>query len=204
MNGEKGGNNSDNTIKIIVVISIVFSLLIVFGSLLSNNKHILPSPPYIDKAVAYIKNGKYHDAGVALVMKIDSDKTANALYNYANAKEEEVSDISMNHHYLKNIPDSYNGELSGEIKSYKIAMQSKYDQYAEAKKIKDAAIKKANDEERAAHLYIGDPEEKIIKIYGRPNKVNKTVIGNNYVSKQYCYDNMYIYTENGFITAYQN
>lgn len=197
-------NSNDNAIRSIVIISIVFSFFIVLGSLLSDSKTLISSPSYIDKAVSCIKDGKYNDATVALVMKKDSDKTASVLYNYANAKEEEISDISMNHHYLQKIPDSYKGELADEIKTYKVAMQSKYDEYKKNENIKNAAIKKANDEERAKHLYIGDPENKIVKIYGKPNRINKTVIGNDYESKQYCYNNMYIYTENGFVTAYQN
>ena len=55
--------------------------------------------------------------------------------------------------------------------------------------------KASQQQERNSHIYIGDPEKKIIDVFGQPERVNKTV-NSNLVRKQYVY-------KNGVVTTFQ-
>jgi hypothetical protein len=73
--------------------------------------------------------------------------------------------------------------------------------------IHQSNTQKANVEKqyKDTHIYIGDPENKIQKILGEPDRINRSVTS-THVSKQYVYGNgtKYIYTEDGIVTSFQD
>lgn len=52
-------------------------------------------------------------------------------------------------------------------------------------------------------IMIGMTEEDLILSWGRPEKINKTVVS-GIVSEQYVYNNQYVYVENGKVTSFQS
>ena len=72
-------------------------------------------------------------------------------------------------------------------------------------KLADKRARAAAEQERkdAIKVRIGSPEANIIAKFGQPERVNRTV--NRWgVSKQFVYDGVYIYTNNGVVTSSQN
>ena len=55
---------------------------------------------------------------------------------------------------------------------------------------------------RARSLYIGMPRADVIKTMGRPRDINQTVTA-NVVYEQFVYQGIYVYLENGKVTAWQ-
>lgn len=156
-----------------------------------------------DDVVELLKEGKWRDAAVASVNYRDCPEFE-VLYYYANAKEKESNDTqSMTKYYLDKIPDDYNGEFADEIKNYKQEILDKEKQ----KKILEEKQRVEKAKEREKHLYIGDSESKIRKIFGTPDQVNRHV-SDYATTKQYVYfrsDKMIcIYTKDGIVTDFQD
>lgn len=152
------------------------------------------------KALDYAKNGDWNDASAFLVMEKSKGGKYAAIYNYSNAQKAYGDrDILFAESYLEDIPTDYDGDLADEIKRFKNEI-SPLVQQEKAKKAKA-------DAEREKHIYIGDYETKIEQVYGKPDSINRTVIGNQ-VSKQYVYDRgskmIFIYTTNGVVTSFQD
>ncbi|MCI6655162.1 MAG: hypothetical protein MSH21_07940 [Clostridium sp.] len=95
---------------------------------------------------------------------------------------------------INKIPDKYNGDFAEKIKEEKKHLKSAYEEAA--------GLLKAVQEDEKKTLHIGDSELKIEQIYGKPIKVN---ISQNAYSehKQYVYNNMFIYVDDGVVTSYQ-
>lgn len=170
-----------------------------------------------EEAVALAKDGKWDDVSVKLVRFSDEDTSSSRrnLYDIACAEEKYAnSDFHMAQYYLKMVPDNYSGELADEVKDLRQKVDAAADEEKqqkekeEAEKIEQAKQKKAAaDAEHAKHLYIGDPESKIQKIFGTPDHVNRHVSSYG-TTKQYVYEydtgTVYIYTEDGKVTDYQD
>ncbi len=122
---------------------------------------------------------------------------------------------------LGKIPLDYEGELSEKIRNMRAALTARRDEYkqlaavaneenkrkAEEKAKADAEKAKADAEYRASHLYLDDPESKIYDIMGQPDNVNR-IVNQFGETKQFVYYRgskmICIYTENGFITDFQD
>ncbi|ORT99306.1 hypothetical protein D081_2035 [Anaerovibrio sp. JC8] len=133
------------------------------------------------------------------------------LYQDGHASDESLETA---HDYFDQIDPEYLGAMEKEIrqdrevvdKSYKAMLARK----AEAKRraAEAAAARKAAEEaERANNIYIGDPEEKIQKVFGTPYRVGRAV-SNGIEVKQYVYEypgyrHVIIYTTNGKVTGFQ-
>lgn len=200
----------------------VLGITIFFGAcvlflLSSNNTSInsqsdLPSKPYTNRlsdedyniALNLAKQGKWQDCAGKLVQAHNGDDRAKVLYAYAQAQQKyEINDFKMAQYYLKNIPDNYSGNFSEPIKQMKtMVLEKVIQQEANQKQAKVAAEK-----EKENHIYIGDPEEKIRKVFGEPDKVNRHV-NSSTVTKQYVYyyknKMVCVYTENGIVTDFQD
>lgn len=155
----------------------------------------------------------------------------NVLRNYVSAMkllkqgrntEQNVIDA---YYYLNVIDHNYNGPFAEDIKKAQQDITGPYNdakarreaiaakaaaeekQKEEAEKAKREAELAAEKAERDSHLYIGDTESKIRKVFGEPYEVNRTVVG-GHESKQYVYDRgskfLFIYTKDGIVTGYQD
>ena len=189
---------------IVLVAIILFSLVLYSCSGSGYYKNEPSEPPAYEQAVTLAKQGKWNDVAVKLVR--EKDNRSKYLYSYASAqKEYSKGNILMTISYLKDIPDDFNGDFSEEIKQFKATVYPLEAEY-KAKRDAEEAEKRQYKE---SHLYIGDPEKKITQVKGQPYEVNRTVIGNS-VHKQYVYYNedtgymQCIYTEDGFITGWQD
>lgn len=157
-----------------------------------------------NSAVNLAKQGKWHDCTIKLVRSHEGDNRAKILYAYANAQESyEKNDFRMAQHYLKDIPDNYSGDFSDTIKQMKTIISDKVVQQV----AKEKQAKVAEEKEKAKHIYIGDSEEKIRKVFGDPDRVNRHVNASG-TTKQYVYYQgnkmICIYTENGIVTDFQD
>ena len=156
-----------------------------------------------DETVDLINNKDWYDAAIR-ASRYKGNPEFKGMYYYASAKDAEAKGYAASiEGYLEDIPDDYAGAFADEILEYKR-------DYLETKKKKDNAMKQAikeDEEERAKHIYIGDPESKIRDVMGEPDDINRTV-NSGKVRKQYVFcrshKNIYIYTENGIVTAFQD
>lgn len=76
------------------------------------------------KGIELIKQGKWNDAAIALVLASkDNYEDSSALYNYAQAHEQfnknDYSGASMANHYMQDIPDTYTGLFKEDIFKFK-------------------------------------------------------------------------------------
>lgn len=141
----------------------------------------------------------------ATVERIQSKcPNAKEIYLYASSMINYYKgDIGLAGTYMQQIPDNYDGVLSENIKIDREKVISEYKVYQKKASEKQEREETQKKQERDSHIYIDDPEEKIIQVYGQPNEVNKTVTKYG-VSKQYVYDNVLIYTEDGYVTGWQD
>lgn len=138
---------------------------------------------------------------------INRHSNGRMLYHYVKAIHIYIGDSTIKNIYRTNaeqykaaydeinkIPDKYSGEFAEKIKAEKKYLKSAYE--------KAEGLLKAVQEDEEKTLHIGDSELKIEEIYGKPIKVN---ISQNAYSdhKQYVYDNMFIYVDDGMVTSYQ-
>ncbi len=166
-------------------------------------KHKLSDEDY-NTALNLAKQGKWQDCASKLVQSHEEDSRAKVLYAYAQAqKKYETNDFKMAQYYLKDIPDNYSGNFSEPIKQMKTMVSDKVVQ----QEANEKQAKAATEKEKGNHIYIGDSEEKIRKVFGEPDKVNRHV-NSATTTKQYVYyrDNkmVCIYTENGIVTDFQD
>lgn len=154
-----------------------------------------------------------------------------ALRNYTSAMKlmnngrNSDQDTIDAYEYLDRIDQNYNGPFAEDIIKAKQDITDSYNaakarqdaitanvaaekkQKEEAEKAKREAELAAEKAERDSHLYIGDSESKIRKVFGEPYEVNRTVVG-GHESKQYVYDRgskfLFIYTKDGIVTGYQD
>ena len=164
------------------------------------NKKIAEDQIY-QEAVGLAKNSQWKDCYLKL-SSVHGNVDARALCKYAEAQDfYNKGDIYAAIDQLVWIPNKYNGEFKDDIDQLRKKCNEEKQKRAkeeEARLAKSAA-------ERANDLYIGDSEGKITKIYGKPDKVNRTVVG-NHVSKQYVYwdKDLFIYTTDGEVTGFQD
>jgi len=85
------------------------------------------SSPYLEenyqKGIQLITEGRYSDASVSLVRPMKANyKHAKVLYAYASAK---TSGLDMREFYLRDIPASYDGPFSDEIRDFRLDTEKK-------------------------------------------------------------------------------
>ena len=208
-NGESTASGCGCLIVFVIVCIFLFNSC---GSSSTTNKATSSSSGYTQKlsdedynaAVYLAKQGKWKECAVKLVKSHEGDSRAKVLYAYANAQENYgENNFDMAKHYLKDIPDDYDGDFSAEIKQMKDIVAGKAAQQEADKK----KAREAKEKEEAKHIYVGDPEEKIRKVFGTPDSVNRHVSSYG-TTKQYVYyrgDKMIcIYTEDGVVTDFQD
>lgn len=153
--------------------------------------------------------------------KWESDDSRN-LYSIAAAEKSYADgDLVQTYYHLTDISDNYVGEFSGEVSKMKQDIQAADEEWKKKEEAEEAAAAKERERqitiekekqksveaERAKHIYIGDPESKIRKVFGEPDRVNRHVSEYGTL-KQYVYEyddgNTYIYTRNGVVTDFQD
>ncbi len=67
----------------------------------------------------------------------------------------------------------------------------------------EAEAAKKLQQERENSIYIGDNREKVLKVFGNPDTINRTVT-KNLVHEQWVYGRTYIYLENDRVTSWQD
>lgn len=166
-----------------------------------------------NQAVKYANTGNWEEVGVCLVRYIEVGGKYAALYNYANAMEyynndkKGLNDIA--YHYLEKVPEDYSDEFSDDIIKLKKKIKDEEDRERNNREFRyklEHEIDHELDEIAARHVFVGDIESKIERVYGEPETVNKHTSQYG-VSKQYVYrrgdKTMYIYTEDGIVTDIQ-
>jgi hypothetical protein len=153
---------------------------------IENDSFYVELPNYPDlKGTLKLSSEKQKESGfVTKVYKINNgdliwvNETIFTLYldNYKKPTVEETKAI--------------NAKVAKNVKDIKFKTQVEFFGEFTAQCIRDNQIKP------------GMKEAGIILLKGRPNKINKTETMRT-VSKQYVYDDMYIYTENGIVTTIQ-
>jgi hypothetical protein len=154
----------------------------------------------INSIVKFIEKGKYKEARrVEKPKKWEKNEVLQVLDNFSNAlMYHSEGSINSMVDSLSNIPSSYNGVLSDQIKQY----QKKY-----AKE-----IRKNREAERKYQEYLKKPEPQIGMAaeevrnsrWGRPDRINRTTTKYG-VHEQWVYSSFkYIYLENGVVTAIQD
>ena len=191
-----------------VILAIFLVLVVIIGGIgdsdASKEKETTDINTCYNQAVSLAKQGKWHDCNIKLVQYKDKDNRCKMLYDYGQAQEQYANgNIHMADVYIKNIPDDYNGNFASDIKQFKDTIYPLEATYEEQEKQQE----KEKAAERANHIYVGDHESKINDVFGTPDSVNRTVVG-NHVNKQYVYDRgnkrIYIYTEDGTVTSFQD
>lgn len=166
-----------------------------------------------NQAVRYANVGKWEDVGGCLVRYIEVGGKYAALYNYANAMKYYTDDRKglhdMANYYLKDVPEDYSDEFSDDIIKLKKKLKDEEDRERETREFRyklEHEIDHELDEIASRHVFVGDIESKIERVYGEPETVNKHTSQYG-VSKQYVYrrgdKTMYIYTEDGIVTDIQ-
>lgn len=162
----------------------------------------------------------------SVVLKLDDYKWASDdsmnLYSIAAAEKSYADgDLVQTYYHLTDISANYAGEFSGEVSKMKQDIQAADEEWKKKEEAEEAAAakererqvaiekekQKAVEAERAKHIYIGDPESKIRKVFGEPDRVNRHVSEYGTL-KQYVYEyddgNTYIYTRDGVVTDFQD
>ena len=179
-----------------------------------------------------IKNQKWDDALDKLSKNELQEKChqCNILRNYVTAMKLIGNGLNSDQEIIRaydlvNVDHNYDGPFADDIKKVKTDIAGLYgeakarqdqiiaQEAAEQKRKLDEenakieAERAAKQAERDSHLYIGDDESKIRKVFGTPDQVNRTVIG-GHVKKQYVYDRgskfIFIYTEDGEVIGFQD
>lgn len=149
------------------------------------------------------KNG---ESVLLSIINEEKYKDATTLYLYAQAIHY-FRDLSLTKlescqlalDSLDSIPTGYSGLLAQEILSFKQEVKSELDKN---KKLL-ANITKAEELEKNSAISIGDPDLKVIKIYGEPTSKNKIITENKQYEQWVYPNNFYIYIENGTVTSWQ-
>ncbi len=101
-------------------------------------------------------------------------------------------------------------ELAKKEELEKPEKEAKAKQEAEAQKqwiMKQEEVRKQYQEDLAKeqenHIYIGDSKEKVLRIFGKPERINR-MVNSNMVHEQWVYGSNYIYLENGVVTSWQD
>lgn len=190
------------------IVAIIILLIVGGCSVIeSNNKEKAEkdyqhnSDKYYQQGITLIKDRKYYDAAMLFdSFKDQNYKNATILYMYAIAESKKTSDPSMTRDYLKEIPENYVGEFAIEIK----VLREFTKEGAEKQREADREVEKDRQKERASKIYIGDSDDKVTQLLGKPTKKNRTVTGNA-VSEQWVYGNgRYVYIEDGIVTSWQD
>lgn len=179
-----------------------------------------------------IKNKKWDDALDKLSKNELQEKChqCNILRNYVTAMKLIGNGLNSDQEIIRaynlvNVNPDFNGPFADDIKKVKTDLAGLYgeakarqdqiiaQEAAEQKRKLDEenakieAERAAKQAERDSHVYIGDDESKIRKVFGTPDHLNRTVIG-GHVTKQYVYDRgskfIYIYTKDGIVTGFQD
>lgn len=211
--GKESMNHSSTTSELKrKIVLLIISTLIVSPFLLlwvhAQNKE----KETLNQAVQQIESKQYDDAAVTLVT-MDS-KEGKDLYNLAEAfKAFGKKDYDLADSYLKDVSIETMEHRYPDLKDNIDAMKTKLDDTSEARKKAslekyeaDQKQKKAEAQQRAQEyqntLHIGDPDNKIVDVMGRPEAKNTTQV-DGHQSVQWVYRNSYIYTDDGVITGFQ-
>lgn len=197
----------------LVLIAIFVGICIAIGSCSHNNtvKKEKKIAAEYEKGLNELRIGNYDEASVSLVefstnrgKPIYKYKDGDIMYNIASAMEQYYGkrDYEMALQYLKDVPDSY---FSGEFGDKLTEIKENAPQKSKQQQAKEKAQKEAEAKEYNSKLHVGDPENKIEDVMGTPESVNRTVSG-SHEFKQYVYKNssVFIYTEDGIITGFQD
>lgn len=165
----------------------------------------------------YDKNwAKAHDELEALENRCHECDTlmlyAMAMDLYQDGRADDES-LETAHDYFEQISPDYLGDMENDIHRDREIVNNAYDamlvRKAEAKRRAEeaAAAKKAAEEAaRANTIYIGDPEEKVYKVFGTPSHMGRAAVG-DIVTKQFVYEypgrTVFIYTTNGKVSGFQ-
>lgn len=166
----------------------------------------------LKQAVQQIESKQYDDAAVTLV-GLDS-KEGKDLHDLASAfRAFSKKDYEMADYYLKDLSIETMENRYPDLKDSIVAMKTKLDdtrdarekaqkeQYeAEEKQRKEEQQQRA--QEYQSTLHIGDPDNKIVDVMGSPEAKNTTQV-DGHQSVQWVYKNVYIYTDDGIISAIQ-
>ncbi|RGS70485.1 hypothetical protein [Mitsuokella sp. AF21-1AC] len=209
---------TSKTEKIVIAIGVICFVLYV-GMLMIQR---IDERNDYQEAVALAKQGDWNGAAAKTVEHRSESNDADNLYLIASAEKNFADgDMVTAYNYIADLPHDYTGEFSGEVTKLKQDIDQAHEEWKAQKareeeekakeREKQAAIEKekqkAIEAERAKRIYIGDPESKIRKVFGEPDRVNRHVSKYG-TMKQYVYEyddgNTYIYTENGIVTDYQD
>lgn len=190
----------------------IMGAIIIFITLIYGCSHQSNYDAY-DKGLSQLENKQYQQAAETLI-SADEGKDGNDLKTLANAFESfKKGDYDMADYYLNKLNlDSIEARHSS-LKNDIEAMKEKLDSTREERKQtrdekykKEEAQKKADSQKQAQEylktLHIGDPDNKIVDVMGTPKGKNTTQV-DGHTMVQWVYDNAYIYTEDGIITAFQ-
>lgn len=166
----------------------------------------------LNQAVQQIENKQYSKAAETLVL-MDSAESKD-LYNLASSFEEfGKKDYDMADYYLKDLSIETMENRYPDLKDRIDTMKTKLDATREDRKKAslekyeaDEKQKKEEKQQRAQEyqntLHIGDPDNKIVDVMGSPEAKNTTQV-DGHQSVQWVYKNVYIYTDDGIISAIQ-
>lgn len=143
-----------------------------------------------DQLEALYKNQSYIDAKKVLE-EMNLKYTNTELVKKANATFKDLDELARKEELEKPEKEA-KAKQAAEEQTQRIIKQE------EAKKRQqEAAIK-----ERESKIYIGDNKEKVLRLFGKPQRINRTVT-TNIVHEQWIYGNTYLYLENDKVTSWQ-
>ena len=172
-------------------------------------------------AVAYLEAGEWGNAmdtlsGLSDYRCDDCDTLLTYSYAMLKYKDGKASDggITTAHDSFEEIGEDYFGDLADNVRRDRERVNADYEKMkarqAEAKRQEEAAKaarKAAEDAERANNVYIGDPEEKVRRLFGTPDHVGRAVMGDT-ETKQFVYyapgRNIIIYLQNGKVAGFMD
>ncbi len=117
----------------------VLVFMLIFG-FASDIKEAYTNSQKYNKAIEFIKQGKYSDAEILLVT-LDDYKDGKYLYSYACYLNCKNGSAYLAHSYMNDIPENYNGEFSGEIAAERTLCEAAYAEYQKEQDRLDAERK---------------------------------------------------------------
>ena len=118
--------------------------------------------------------------------------------------EELPEELQAQYHFNTIIADQYRSNRAAQQNAYAQKQRAKYlEQERQAADAKQIAEEKADREAtiRAGKIMIGMTKSEVLRAWGKPDDINRTV-GEGYgTSEQWVYGHQYVYIDNGVVTA---
>lgn len=183
-----------NRKSVIIITTIALILAIFVGAFMallskekSNKINASPEKVMFDRLEALYRNKNYIETKQVL-QEINAKYPNSDIVKKANSTFINLDELIKQNEVEK---------AEQEVKAQKAAEEHR--QYLKQQE----EAKKKQQEEREKTVYIGDNQEKVLRVMGKPDRVNRTVTKNS-IHEQWVYGRTYIYLDNGVVTSWQD